>query len=262
MATTRHTEASSATPHQAPLLAGRNRNSSSSARAGGAALLVAIVLGACGGTNTAGDTGEQDVITTNHGASTPEDAADENTGGTDDTVTTAPEEPNETDLGAVLLTTDDLPDGWTEVPVDHSGGDSCIDDLAEPGAPFDPAVTQSVAFGAGPIGPFLVAVVVDQPAEVVLPAVDDILIACHGTTSAQGYTTTIDSASIAGLPQGSLGVHTTIKKGEGGGIRHAIAVAGTDTATVMVMAITPMGEIDETAVAAAVNAMYNRLPRS
>lgn len=168
------------------------------------------------------------------------------------------------ELGAVLLTAADLPDGWSLVPsADTEGTDgSCLDALGASGGPFDLAVAPSVTFAASDLGPFLAAFVVDEPAETALSAVNDILLDCDGSTSPQGFTTTIEPASIDGLPAESAAVRGSDKDGNGSGVNFTIAAAGTEDMTVMVFAVTPLGEIDEAVIAAAINAMYDRIPGS
>ena len=165
-----------------------------------------------------------------------------------------------------VLTVDDLPEGWSVVPAesdsDSGAGDSCLDRLGAAGGPFDSSVAQTVTFTAGGIGPFLAASVVERPAEQVLPAVDDVLVTCDGQTSEDGLTTTVEPAAIDGLPPDALAVRGADLGEDGSGVRYVVAAAGTGAATVMVLVVTPLGDVDEALVADAVNTAYARLPTS
>lgn len=163
-----------------------------------------------------------------------------------------------------MLRVDDLPEGWSEVPADDSdtGGDSCLDRLAVTGGPFDPAAVRSVAFAAGGIGPFLAASVVERPAEQVLPALDEVLVGCDGQTTVSGFTTSIEPVQADGLPPGALAVRGSDTAGDGSGVRYVVTAAGTDAATVMVVGITPLGEVDVALVADALATATARLPAS
>lgn len=163
-----------------------------------------------------------------------------------------------------VLTAADLPEGWSEVPAVESatGDDSCLSGLRAPGGPFDAALTRTATFTAGGIGPFLVASVVERPAEQVLPAVDDVLVACDGQQSATGSTTTVQAAPVDGLPPSALAVRGSDLTEDGSGVRFVLAAAGTEAATVMVFGVTPLGEFDEDVAATALDAAYARLPAS
>jgi hypothetical protein len=239
-----------------------DRYRSLSRRARAACAVALLVLSACSDDESAIDAGKSDVVATDQNTSSTVDATAGATGATGGPSTT--KGPGDGRLGAVLLTADDLPGGWTMVPAADMGdaGDSCLDALGAPGGPFDLSAAPTATFAAGKIGPFLSASVVDRPAGVVLPAVNDILVACDGSKSAQGFTTRVEPASIAGLPEGSLAVHGTDETDSGSGVRYTIAATGTDEATLMVFAVTPLGEIDQTVVAGAVNVMHARLPGS
>lgn len=231
-------------------------------RARAACAVALLVLCACSDDDSAVDAGKAQVVATDGSTSSPIGAT---AGATD--VTAGPStttRPDDARLRAALLTADDLPDGWTKVEVADVGGsgDSCLEALGAPGGPFDTSVAPTAAFGASKNGPFLAGSVVEGPAEVVLPAVNDILVSCDGSKSAAGYTTRVQPASIAGLPEDSLAVDGTDKLDGGGGVIYTIAFAGNGAATVMVFGLTPLGEIDDAVVAAAVNAMYGRLPGS
>lgn len=194
-------------------------------------------------------------------------------GGSDRTTTLEPPtDPSSTTSAATapttqrepVLTLADLPAGWTEVPAEDlsEGGDSCLDRLSAPGAPFDADAVESVTFAGGPIGPYLAALVVEQPAERVLPAVDEVLVGCDRQTNAEGITTTLEAAPLDGVPPETLAVRGRDEDADGSGVRYRIAATGTDAATVLVFAVTPVGEVDAALVAGAVEAAHSRLPRS
>lgn len=165
--------------------------------------------------------------------------------------------------GAVL-TVADLPEGWSQVPAGDSsaGGDSCLDRLAAPGGPFDATVAQTVTFTAGGIGPFLGASVVRRPAEQVLPAVDAVLVACDGQTSAEGFTTNLQAAPVDGMPPDAFAVRGSDLAQDGSGVRYVVTAAGTDAATVLVVVVTPLGDVDEALVSDALSTAHARLPTS
>ena len=199
-------------------------------------LLMACALSACG-QGRAADTG---------GSNAPAPAAT----------------PKKDKPAAALITAADLPKGWTAIPnADGKGrAGSCLDKLAAPGGPFDRNIAPTATFARGKIGPFLAASVVGQPADVVLPKVNTILAACNGSSSGDGLTTSIEPLSLSGLPQGSLAVRGA-DAGKGGHIRYTIVAAGTGAATSFVFAVTPLGEVDNTVVVSAINAMHKRLPQ-
>lgn len=101
---------------------------------------------------------------------------------------------------------------------------------------------------------------VATPAEEVLPAVDDVLVACDATTGPAGFTTTIEPATIQGLPKGALAVRGTERDPSGSGVDFTLVAAGGPDRSIMVLAVTPLGEVDDSVAAAALDAMYQRLP--
>ena len=215
-------------------------------RHGGTAAIAAalVLLSACGNDDTDVGAGEPVTVPTSDVTTAPAT-------GTDDI-----------DLDAVMLTTEDLPGGWSEVPttpLDGSDG-SCLDALGAPGGPFDVEVARTTAFAAGELGPFLAAALVDAPADEVLAEVDEILAACDDSTSAGGFTTTIEPAAIEGLPGDSLSVHGSDEDAAGGGVDLALVATGSSDVSMMVFAVTPLGEIDDAVVASAIDAMWKRLP--
>jgi hypothetical protein len=78
------------------------------------------------------------------------------------------------------------------------------------------------------------------------------VVACDGTTTPSGFTTTIDATPVPGLPDDSLSVHGADVDANGSRIDFTLAGAGADSATVVVFAATPLGEIDDTTIASAV----------
>lgn len=219
------------------------------------------MFGACGDDDAGVDAANPDLVIEDDGAdrSDGDSTVEEDAGGVE-----ATEGSGEGDLRAVLLTADDLPDGWSEVPSAATEGadGSCLDALGASGGPFDLAVAPTATFAAGEIGPYLAGSVVDGSAETVLSAVNDVLVDCDGSTSPQGLTTTIEPASIEGLPEGSLAVRGSDEDASGSGVNFTIAAAGTEDASAMVFAVTPLGDIDDAVIAAALNAMYDRIPGS
>lgn len=205
-----------------------------------------LSLGACGGTETAGDT----EMTTDTETTTVTEPTDRSG--------PADEASSEVDLGAILLRVDDLPEGWSEVPVDDEEGGSCLDGLFEEA--IDPVESVNASFAASELGPFLGAWVIDQPTSEVLAAVDDVLVSCNGATAPSGFTTTIEPTPVSGLPADSLSTHGVDEDANGSQVNFTVAGSGTDQATVFVFAATPLGEIDDEVVALAVNAMANRIP--
>lgn len=165
------------------------------------------------------------------------------------------------DFDDIVLSLEDLPSGWMPVPVEETQeGGSCLDGLTATGGPFDVDAAASSAFARSDLGPFLAAAVVDGAASDVLAELDDVLVSCDGTTGPDGLTTRIEPASIPALPDGSLAVRGTSEDDTGGGVVFTLAGAGTDTVSVLVLAATPLGEIDDEIVATAVNTMIDRAP--
>ena len=169
---------------------------------------------------------------------------------------------DEIDLGAILLRVDDLPEGWQELTAGSEEGGSCLDALFGDNRPLDPQFAQTATFGASSNGPFLVAWVVGEPTSEVLVEINDVVAACDGTTAPSGFTTTIDATPVSGLPDDSLSVHGADVNESGARIDFVLAGSGSDRATVVVFAATPLGEIDDATIASAVTAMIVRIPPS
>lgn len=220
--------------------------------------LALSALCACGATSPSATGGTPEVASSQSSVQTPASSA----AAEPPAVQTPGAKPS--DATPAVLTVDDLPDGWSEVPAADSstGGDSCLDRLRTPGGPFDATVAKTVTFTAGGIGPYLAASAVGRPAEQVLPALDEALVACDGQTSAEGLTTSVQAAPIGGLPSDALAARGSDLAQDGSGVHYVLAAAGTDAATVLVFAVTPLGEVDEALVADALNAGYSRLPTS
>lgn len=224
----------------------------------GTLVLGTLVLAGCGDDDvtessdvTETSTGEDDVSETSDATVVPSDVTDTSTG-----------EDDEIDLDAILLRIDDLPDGWRDLTVGSDEGGSCLDALFGADKPLDPQVAATATFGASDNGPFLVAWVVGEPRNNVLAEANDVLVACDGTTAASGFTTTIDPTPVPGLPDNSLSVHGADVNASGSRIDFTLAGAGSDRATVVVFAATPLGEIEDALIASAVTAMVGRIPPS
>lgn len=166
------------------------------------------------------------------------------------------------DLDTILLRSTDLPDGWEELPTASDEGGSCLDALFGVGRPLDPQVAKTATFGASDSGPFIVAWVVGEPHSDVLVAINDVVVACDGATAPSGFTTTIDATPVSGLPDDSLSIHGADVNAGGARIEFTLAGAGSDLATAVVFAATPLGEIDDALIASGVNAMVGRIPPS
>lgn len=168
---------------------------------------------------------------------------------------------NEVELDEVVLGVDDLPEGWTEVPAEETeSGGGCLDALTAAGGPFDLDTAPTSAFAQSKLGPFLAAAVVEGAADDVLAEVDDVLVSCDGSEGDDGFTTVIEPAALDGLPPASLAVRGTSKDSSGSGVVFTLAAAGTNEVSVMVLAATPLGEIDDAIVATAIDAMLARAP--
>lgn len=162
-------------------------------------------------------------------------------------------------VGAVVLRPEDLGTGWTEVPADQTvAGGNCLDALTVPGGPFDVEVAASAAYAQSELGPFLAAAAVPGDVDTVLAEVDDVLVACDGSVGDDGFTTTIEPAALEGLPPGSLAVRGISEDERGSGVDFTLVGAGTEDVTVLVLAATPLGEVDDDVVVAAINAMIDR----
>ena len=227
-----------------------------------ALMAVSLLLGACGTAVTDGGTtvgrGDNDLVSNEATVLSSADATETTNA---EIAETASDETDATGLGSIMLRVSDLPDGWTELRTGSDDeGDGCLDALFGAGRPFDPAVGQVANFGASSNGPFLMAWVVGEPADDVLVEVNDVLIACDGSTAPSGFTTTIDPTPVPGLPTNSLSVHGDDTNAGGVRISYTLAGSGTDVATVMVFAATPLGEIDDAMIASAVTAMVGRFP--
>ena len=164
------------------------------------------------------------------------------------------------DLDAVVLSVEDLPEGWTEVAEEGDEAGSCLDRLTDPGGPFAPSESVHRSFAASDLGPFLVAVATPSPADDVLVAVDEVLISCDGHTTEAGFTSSLEAVAIPDLPWDALSVRGTEEHEEGGSVDFVVAGAGTGQATVLVLGVTALGDIEDGLVAHAVTTMVERLP--
>lgn len=206
-------------------------------RHGGAALLVAGALLLSGG---CGD----------------DDSRDDASEATDDSVDGPA---NGVGLDEVVLGVDDLPEGWTEVPAEETeSGGGCLDALTAPEGPFDLDAAATSAFAQSELGPFLATAAVEGAADDVLADVDDVLVSCDGSEGDDGFATMIEPAALGGLPPASLAVRGTSEDSSGSGIVFTLAAAGTDEVSVLVLAATPLGEIDDAVVVTAMDAMLAR----
>lgn len=164
------------------------------------------------------------------------------------------------DIEPALPTIEDLPDGWEEVAAQEREPNSCLDRLTDPGGPFAPSASVHRAFAASDLGPFLLAVVGTDPAEESLVAADDVLVACDGGTTDAGFTTSIEATTLPDLPPGSLAVRATESHDAGGSVEVVVAAAGTESATALVLAATPLGDLDDATISQTLTTMVERLP--
>lgn len=168
---------------------------------------------------------------------------------------------NGIELDEVVLSVGDLPEGWTEVPAEETqSGGSCLDAITAPGGPFRLDAAATSAFAQSELGPFLAAAAVEGPAEDVLAEVNDVLVSCDGSKGDDGFTIVLEAAALDRLPRGSLAVRGRSEDLSSSGVVFMLAAAGTDEVSVLVLAATPLGEIDDAVVVEAIDAMLDRVP--
>lgn len=211
-----------------------------------AVAIVSVLVGGCG--SEPETQGVDPTPSSNAGTEQTQGTDDQGSGG------------SPADIEAVLLTADDLPDGWVEVADDGGESDSCLDRLTDPDGPFKPSESVNRSFAESDLGPFLLAVVTSNPADEVLVAADEVLVACDGHTTDSGFTSRFESTSIPDLPPDAMAVRGTETSEEGGSLDLVAAAAGADSGTVLVLGVTPLGDVDDVIVSDAVTTMVDRLP--
>ena len=123
--------------------------------------------------------------------------------------------PGEDELAAGLLTIDDVPTGWAEVPQDDSDDPLCgirITNLL--GLDADTLPTATVEYAEDPdTGPGIIEKVGFVPAgrgPEVLPALDRAIDSCQGDTTAEGLDVTIADLSFPSIGEDSTAYRLTL----------------------------------------------------
>jgi hypothetical protein len=123
--------------------------------------------------------------------------------------------PSEDELAAGLLTIDDVPTGWAEVPQDDSDDPLCgirITKLL--GLDADTLPTATVEYAEDPdTGPGIIEKVGFVPAgrgPEVLPALDRAIDGCQGDTTAEGFDVTIADLSFPSVGEDSTAYRLTL----------------------------------------------------
>lgn len=195
-------------------------------------IVAALALGACGDDDDATDVATTEpAAAPSDGATGGEETTDDTTDTVDDTSSvpadTTAGDPGSSELEAALISLDDLPEGWTEVPVSDDDGETdpdegegtCVEEALDAAGVSieDDAFTAEREFSQGDFGPFLqasIGEVGDDQAEQALTSLPVAIEGCDGVADPDGTVWTYEPLDVPTIGDESYVVRLATGEGD------------------------------------------------